>query len=130
MAEFRRAGDEQVNVFEIDGTYLFKHYFAPSAYGCLRPHYDHASYRFELPAASFDDVRRRLAGHGYALEPVAALSPYVVVVRQYTAHPDNIFKASVHQWSRDGYNLFLARRLRVAADPDAGPGGHLTTATP
>ena len=35
------------------------------------------------------------------------IEPFVVVVKKYTAHPDNIFKSSVIQRTVNGYNCFL-----------------------
>jgi hypothetical protein len=41
---------------------------------------------------------------------------YYVVVKQYTEHPENIFKDSVKIDSTDGYNCFLLKdRQAVAA---------------
>ena len=41
MAEFRRAGHEQVNVFEVDESYLFKHYFdSEEVFDRLKRHYN------------------------------------------------------------------------------------------
>lgn len=108
MASFRRAGDERVNVFAVDERYLFKHYFDGDAvFARLQRYYDNQQYRFEVPAEAFEDLREYLADHGYALVVVDAVEAFVVVVQQYTAHPENIFKASVAQRTVDGYNCFL-----------------------
>jgi len=108
MAEFRRAGHEQVNVFEVDEIYLFKHYFdSEEVFDRLKQYYNNQQYRFEVPADEFEDLRSFLEEHGYGLVVVDVLEAFVVVVKKYTAHPDNIFKASVIQRTVDGYNCFL-----------------------
>jgi hypothetical protein len=108
MAAFRRAGNEQVNVFDVDGLYLFKHYFeGDDVFDQLKPYYNNQQYRFEIPPKDFNWLRVFLDGHGYGLVVVDALNAFVVVVTKYTDHPDNIFKASVIQRSVDDYNYFL-----------------------
>jgi hypothetical protein len=108
MAAFRRAGNEQVNVFEVNNVYLFKHYFeGQEVFARLKPYYNNQQYRFEVPLTEFDGIRAFLDGHGYGLVVVDALDAFVVVVTKYTHHPDNIFKASVIQRSVDDYNCFL-----------------------
>lgn len=102
------AAAERVNVFEVDELYLFKHYFEGEAvFNRLKEYYNNQGYRFELPPSEFNDVQRFLSEHGYRLERVDDVEPYVVVVEQYTAHPENIFKGSVLHRSADGYNCFL-----------------------
>lgn len=122
MGEFRRASHERVNVFEVDETYLFKHYFDEEAvFTRLRSYYNNQGYRFEVAPEDFDPLREFLADHGYGLVVVDALSEFVVVVKKYTDHPENIFKASVLQRSADGYNCFLlADRDAVADAVEAG----------
>lgn len=108
MGEFRRAGHERVNVFEVDEFCLFKHYFDSEAvFDRLKQYYNNQQYRFEVPPDEFDDLRSFLEEHGYELVVVDVLEAFVVVVEKYTAHPDNIFKASVIQRTVDGYNCFL-----------------------
>jgi len=108
MAAFRRAGDEQVNVFEIDETYLFKQYFDDEdVFDRLKPYYNNQQYRFEVPPDEFEDLRSFLTEYGYGLAVVDVIEEFVVVVEKYTAHPENIFKESVIQRSIDGYNCFL-----------------------
>ena len=108
MAEFRRAGDEQVNVFEVDETYLFKHYFdGADVFNRLKRYYNNQHYRFEVPPDEFQELRSFLADQGYGLVVVDAIEEFVVVVKKYTSHPENIFKQSVIQRSVDDYNCFL-----------------------
>ena len=108
MAEFRRAGDEQVNVFEVDEMFLFKHYFdGENVFDRLKRYYNSQHYRFEVPAGAFEDLRLFLAEHGYGLVVVDAVAEFAVVVKKYTQHPENIFNGSVIHRSVDGYNCFL-----------------------
>jgi len=90
MAGFRRAGQEQVNVFRINDEYLFKHYFeGDEVFARLRNCY--SQYRFEVPVEDFEEVKSFLSDHGYGLTTMYAVEEYVVVVRKYTEHPGNIF---------------------------------------
>lgn len=108
MASFRRAGTEQVNVFEVDERFLFKHYFdSEDVFNRLKEYYNNQQYRFEVPADEFEEIRSFLDDHGYGLVVVDAIEEFVVVVEKYTADPDNIFKQSVIQRSADNYNCFL-----------------------
>jgi hypothetical protein len=108
MSEFRRASHDRVNVFEVDGTYLFKHYFeGEDVFDRLEPYYNNQGYRFEVPEDAFPGLRTFLADNGYGLVVVDAVEEFVVAVRQYTAHPDNIFKESVVQRRTGDYNCFL-----------------------
>lgn len=110
MAEFRRAGNERINVFEVGELYLFKHYFdSETAFRRLKRYYNNQQYRFEVPPAEFTELQSFLERHGYGLVLVDELSVFVVVVKQYTSHPNNIFKASVIHRSADGYNCFLMK---------------------
>jgi len=108
MAATRGTGRERVNVFEVDGTYLFKHYFDGAAvFQRLESYYNNQQYRFEVPPGRFPELREFLDVHGYELTVVDGVEEFVVVVEKYTAHPDDIFKASVMQRAADGYNHFL-----------------------
>jgi len=122
MGAFRRASHEQVNVFEVDELYLFKHYFdGEDVFDRLKPYYNNQQYRFEVPPDEFEDLQAFLAEHGYGLVVVDVLPEFVVVVKKYTDHPENIFKASVIQRSVDGYNCFLLTdRDAVDRAVDAG----------
>lgn len=108
MVAFRRASQEPVNVFEVDRTYLFKQYFeGENVFARLKQYYNNQSYRFEVPPDDFDSVRAFLAEHGYGLVLVDVPEEFAVVIKKYTAHPENIFKASVLQRSVNDYNCFL-----------------------
>ncbi|SEH56244.1 hypothetical protein SAMN05192561_10755 [Halopenitus malekzadehii] len=108
MAEFRRAGDERVNVFVVDDVHLFKHFFDDDeVFDRLKQYYNNHQYRFEVPANEFEELREFLEEHGYGLVDVDVTEEFVVVVKKYTDHPDNIFKESVVQRTINGYNCFL-----------------------
>lgn len=107
MAEYRRAGDEHINCFAIDESNFFKHYFeGGDVFRRLKRYYNNQQYRFEIPAEEFEEIRSFLRGHGYGLVVVAVIEEFVVV-KQYTSHPENIFKDSVIHRSTDGYNCFV-----------------------
>jgi hypothetical protein len=108
MAAFRRAGKEQVNVFEVDEMFLFKQYFdGEEVFDRLKQYYNNQHYRFEVPPDDFETLRSFLIEHGYGLVVVDAIKEFVIVVKKYSAHPENIFKQSVIQRSIDDYNCFL-----------------------
>ena len=108
MASYHRASHERVNVFVVDETYLFKHYFdGEEVFDRLRQYYNNQQYRFEVPPEAFEDLQEFLAEHGYGLVVVDPLEEFAVVVRKYTAHPEGIFKQSVIQRSVNGHNCFL-----------------------
>ena len=122
MVAFRRASHEQVNVFEVDEVYLFRHYFdGEDVFDRLKRYYNNQQYRFEVPPDEFEDLQAFLAEHGYGLVVIDVLTEFVVVVEKYTDHPENIFKTSVIQRSVDGYNCFLLTdRDAVDRAVDAG----------
>jgi hypothetical protein len=129
MAGFRRAGDERVNVFEVNETYLFKHYFDDEdVFDRLKQYYNNQQYRFEVPPDEFDDLRSFLAEHGYGLVVVDAIDEFAVVVEKYSAHPENIFKQSVIQRSANGYNCFLMTS-QAAVEQAVHEGAALLTET-
>lgn len=110
MAEFRRAGTTRINAFEVEGTYLFKHYFEEEAvFSALRRYYSRYEYRFEVPAARLGRVRSILEEHGYALIDVAEVEPFAVVKRKYTAHPRVLFEDSVVQRGLGQFNCFVMK---------------------
>ena len=119
---FHRASNERVNVFVVDEVCLFRHYFeGDDLFRRMRRYYNNQQYRFEVPKEEFEEVRTFLAGHGYGLVTVDSTRPFVVCVKQYTEHPDDIFKSSVVQRTSDGYNCFLLRN-RDAVDEAVADG--------
>lgn len=127
MAAFRRAGTERVNVFAVEETYLFKHYFDDGdVFDRLKQYYNNQQYRFEVPADEFEDLRSFLDDRGYGLAVVDAVAEFVVVAEKYTDHPENIFKASVIQRSVDGYNCFLMTDRAAVERAIHGGGTRLT----
>lgn len=101
---------EQVNVFTINNTVLFKHYFdGNEVFYRLKPYYNSNEYRFEVPVGKFDSLRRFLRTHGYDMTIIDRQTDYYVAVKQYSAHPDGIFKLSVYTERVDGYNCFLMK---------------------
>lgn len=110
MPEFHRANLERVNAFAIDDGYLFKYYFDhDEVFAKLGKYYNNQQYRFEVPAASFEEIVDFLSGYGYGLVVVEHLDPFAVAVRKYTEHPENIFKGSVLHRSVGDFNVFLLK---------------------
>lgn len=108
MSEFVTAGTERVNVFVVEEVSLFKHYFDGEAvWDELRRYYNNNQYRFEVPPSDYERVRLFLEEHGYGLVEVEDLDEFAVIVRKYTAHPENIFKGSVLHRSVGDYNVFV-----------------------
>lgn len=120
---------EPVNAFPIDGSVLFKQYFdGEDVFDRLEPYYNGSQYRFEVPVDEFDSIRRFLRTHRYDVAVVDRPSEYYVVVPQYAAHPENIFKASVYHESVTGYSCFLEMDL-VAVESAVAQGARRLSAT-
>lgn len=101
---------EQITVFVIDDTYLFKHYFEQdTVFTELQRYYNEDDYRFEIPTNAFDEVQELLQEHFY--DPVVVDEPaqFCVVHPKYADHPDVLFKASVLQRSNENYHVFLMK---------------------
>lgn len=122
MPEFHRAGTQRINAFEVDGRYLFKHFFEDDAvFSELRRYYSPYDYRFEVPADRIAHVRSVLDEHGYALVDVEAFEAFAVVKRKYTDHPRQLFKESVFHRSLGNFNCFVMKdREAVEAAVTAG----------
>lgn len=102
------ADEESVNVFRFGDRYLFSHYFdGEDAFDRLKPYYDNQEYRFDVPAHRFEPLQVFLRERGYDLHVVDDAEDYVVVVRKYSDHPENVFKESVFQWQGTDHNCFL-----------------------
>lgn len=102
------ADREQINVFQVDDTYLFKHYFEQGeVFSQLRQYYNESDYRFEVPADELQSVRDLLEEHFFELVVVDDLERFCVVKRKYTDHPDVLFKASVLEREKQDSTVFL-----------------------
>jgi hypothetical protein len=94
-------------VFEIDGEYLFNHYFHQSdMFSELRTYYNDDEYRFEIPEDDFPRVLELLEENHYKPIRVDDIEEFAVVKEQYTEHKD-ILRNSVIHWGRDRYNFFV-----------------------
>lgn len=109
MAAFHRAGGERVNVFPVEGVYLFRHYLSEDAFAELRRYYERYEYRFSVPATRFDRVAATLERHGYEPVVVDSFEPYTVVKRKYSTHPDVLFSAAVLHRSAGRFNCFVLK---------------------
>ena len=122
MADFRRASRERINVFRVEGAYLFKHYVSEDAFAEVERYYEAYDYRFEVPPERFEFVREVLADHDYAPVVVEDPDPFAVVKRKYTNHPDVLFEDAVYQRSLGTFNCFVMK-TRDAADRAVERGG-------
>ena len=121
MGESEVANGERVNVFYIDGVFLFKHYFdGEEVFNRVRQYYNNHQYRFEVPENDFVELKEFLSENGYDLVVVDEVEEFAVIVKKYTAHPDNIFKQSIIQRSVDGYNCFLMNTKKAVAKARKG----------
>jgi len=101
---------ERVNVFPIGDRYLFRHYFDEEAvFERLKPFYEPQEYRFNVPEHRCEGVRAFLEDREYEVVVVDDPAPFVVVVRKYTEHPENVFKAAVDRRDTPEHNCFLLR---------------------
>jgi len=101
---------EQITVFKLDDTYVFKQYFDHDAlFDGLRPYYNEAEYRFEVPNSAFNDVQDLLQEHFYELEPVSELEPFCVVWPKDGDQPDVLYKTAVLSHTHKGYHVFLLK---------------------
>lgn len=108
MPEFE-VDREQIYVFEVDDTYLFKHYFERNdIFSELSDYYVRDEYRFEVPNEDFSNVAKFLEDNYYELNIVENLSEFCVVKEEYTEHADILRNAAL-KWNRDGYNFFLMK---------------------
>lgn len=100
---------ETIPVFELDGEYVFSHYFnREDIFDELKDFYNGEKYRFEVPESEFDAVRDRLAEVYYDVEIISDPDSYIVVTEKYDKHAE-ILKMSVANWERDGHRFFIMK---------------------
>lgn len=114
MPEFRRASRERINVFEVENTYLFKHYVDEDVFSEIGRYYEEYEYRFEVPADRFAFVRQLLEDHDYHPVVVEDVEPFAVLKRKYTDHPDSLFRDAVYHRSRGNFNCFVMKSHEAA----------------
>lgn len=118
------ADPERINVFHVDDEYLFAHYFdRTDVFEALSGYYNEDAYRFEVPAADFEDVRERLSDAYYDPVVVEDLEPYCVVKEQYTEYAD-ILRNSVLHWERRDHRFFVMKdelAVKEAVEKGAEP---------
>ena len=113
---------EPINVFLVDGKYMFKHYFKQDdLFANLRQYYNQTEYRFEVSEEAFTEVRTLLEDSYYDVTVVDNPERFCVVREKYTEHPKILFKASVLQREHKDYNVFLMKdQLSVEQAVNAG----------
>lgn len=104
----RQADLTRINVFEVDGRYVFKHYFEDyDLFSELQDYYNEN--HFEVPKNSFGGVRELLEEHRYDAVIVEDIKSHCVAKRRYTDHPDVLFKHSVLKRHTEDYNVFVMK---------------------
>lgn len=104
----RQADLTRINVFEVDGDYVFKHYFEDyDLFTELQDYY--SGNRFEVPRNSFGGVRELLEEHRYDAVIIDDVESHSVAKRRYTNHPDVLFKNSVLKRHTENYNVFVMK---------------------
>ena len=113
---------EEILVFALDDTYLFKQYFEQDElFADLREYYNDEKYRFEVPVDAFETAAERLEEHFYKPIVVEEVEPFCVVKRKYTDHPDVLFKTAVAKQSSGDHTVFLLKdRLSVEQAVEQG----------
>lgn len=101
---------EDINVFEVNDTYLFKHYFDNSeVFDELRRYYNQDAYRFELPDhETLQQVDELLADHFYTLNHVDDHEPYCVVMDRGEDYSD-ILRNAVVRFNQGQHTVFLMK---------------------
>ena len=101
---------EEITVFAIGDTYLFKQFFEQDElFADLKQYYNSEAYRFEVPEADFEAVAERLKEHFYEPVVVEDIDRFCVVKRKYTDHPDVLFKTAVAKQSSGDHTVFLLK---------------------
>lgn len=72
---------EEITVFEIGDTYIFKEYFDENQlFKELKKYYNEDKYRFEISDSDLEQVRQTLEKYYYELEVADSVDDYCVVV--------------------------------------------------
>ena len=96
MSDFRRGDRERINVLTVEDTYLFKRCVFEELFSEIDRYYEEYDYRFEVPAGRFGFVEERLEEHEHA-PVVEDPGPFAVLKREYTSHPDALFRDAVYR---------------------------------
>lgn len=99
---------EQINVFVVNDTYVFKHYFdQDELFGQLEQYYNRDAYRFELPTeAAFETAATILDEFFYDLTLVDDIEPFCVVTQQGKDHSE-LMQSTVVKFDRGRHNIHL-----------------------
>lgn len=101
---------DQINVFEVNDTYLFKQYFDnDDVFEKLRHYYNPDAYRFELPTDNdLNQTKEILHDHFYQVNVVDDIEPYCVVKARHSEHED-ILRNAVLTYDRGQQTIFLLK---------------------
>lgn len=102
---------EEINAFEVDGTYFFKQYFdRGDVFEALESYYNRDKYRFEVEEGELDEVRQILDEYFFTLCIVNELEKYCVVLEQGVDYSD-VLQNAVLTKHRGDYDVFLMKDL-------------------
>jgi hypothetical protein len=101
---------DQINVFEINDTYLFKQYFDnDDVFETLRDYYNPDAYRFEVPTDNdLETVEDMLHEHFYQINVVEDIEPYCVVKGRHSDNED-VLRNTVVKYDRGQETIFLLK---------------------
>lgn len=102
---------EEITVFEVNGTYLFKQYFdRDDLFDTLKSYYKSDKCRFEVPGDKIDDAQQILDEYFFDLRIEDGLHSYFVVMEQGDDYSD-VRRNSVLTRRRDSNVVFLMKDL-------------------
>lgn len=102
---------EEINAFEVDGTYLIKQYFDRSdVFDALASYYNSDKYRFEVKVDELDEVRQKLEKNFYDLKIVEDLDKYYVIMEQGVDYSD-VQRNAVLTKRRGDHVVFLMKDM-------------------
>ncbi|KXA99553.1 hypothetical protein AKJ40_02870 [candidate division MSBL1 archaeon SCGC-AAA259M10] len=87
----------KINLFHIDSTYIFKHYFKDrDQFEDFRDYYNSLEFRFEVDENELEDAVEKLVDQGFSVNIVERedIPEYTVVIDKYKKH-SHLLKKSV-----------------------------------
>ncbi|WP_336326488.1 hypothetical protein [Halovenus sp. HT40] len=100
---------EEITVFEIGGTYIFKQYFDENQlFKQLEKYYNEDKYRFEIPEDDLEQVRQVLEKYYYKLEVADSVDAYCVVVDK-KSDSSNILRNSVMRKEKRQHEVIVIK---------------------
>lgn len=102
---------QEITVFEVDDTYLFKEYFdRDDVFDAIKTYYNNDKYRFEVPEDKLDTAQQILDEYFFDLRIEDDLHNYCVVMEQGEDYSD-VLRNSVVTRRRGSSVVFLMKDL-------------------